>query len=295
MVDSGEEGAVAAPVDVITLKDFLENIHPSIDKSVSDLWEIEKSGVGSHVSNKIKTPDIRIHCNVCDGIRTFRSANNPALHQKTKNANTSLLYKCGDCHKQTKTYYVNVALAERPEGGIVSKFGERPGFGVPISSRVLRLFGKDREIFLKGRQCENQGLGIGAFAYYRRVVENHKNDIISEIIKVCETVGAPEQLIEELRKATGEISFAKSIETIKTGLPQGLLINGHNPLTALHGALSVGLHNESDEECLEAAGAVRLVLTDLVERMNLLRQENKQLNDAVRLLMAKKAVVTTGR
>ena len=105
---------------------------------------------------------------------------------------------------------------------------------------------------------------------------------------MCETVEAPPQLVEELRSAKEEISFSKAMDKVKTGLPQGLLINGHNPLMALHGALSVGLHNESDEKCLEAAHAVRLVLTDLVERMSLLRQENRQLQDAVEFLIAKK-------
>ena len=38
---------------------------------------------------------------------------------------------------------------------------------------------------------------------------------------------------------------------------------------ALHGALSVGLHNDSDKECLESANAVRLVLTDLTEKISI--------------------------
>jgi hypothetical protein len=37
-----------------------------------------------------------------------------------------------------------------------------------------------------GRRAENQGMGIGAFAYYRRVVENQKNRIIAEIKRVAE-------------------------------------------------------------------------------------------------------------
>jgi hypothetical protein len=153
---------------------------------------------------------------------------------------------------------------------------------------VLRLFGEDRDNFIKGRQCENQGLGVGAFAYYRRVVENHKNEIFDEIIKVCETVGAPQELIEELRSAQKAASFTTAMAHIKTALPQGLLINGQDPLVALHGALSVGLHNESDEECLETAHAVRLVLTDLIEKMSRLRQEDGELKSAVHRLMARK-------
>jgi hypothetical protein len=157
-----------------------------------------------------------------------------------------------------------------------------------MPSEVLRLFGSDSKTFLKGRQCENQGLGIGAFAYYRRVVENHKNDIFEEIIRVCEIVSAPNVLIEDLRNAQSEMSFAKGIEQIKAGLPQGLLIRGHNPLTALHGALSIGLHVETDEECLKAARDVRLVLTDLIEKMSFIRRDNTELHSAVQRLIAKK-------
>ncbi len=120
------------------------------------------------------------------------------------------------------------------------------------------------------------------------MVENHKNDILDAIIAVCETVNAPQSLIEELNSAKMEISFTKAMEQIKTALPQGLLINGHDPLAALHGALSVGLHNDSDEECLASANAVRLVLTDLTEKISFLRQDNRELHSAVQHLIAKK-------
>jgi len=199
-----------------------------------------------------------------------------------------VVYTCGDCLKQAKRYALCIELTELEGTGFANKYGELPSFGMPVPAKLLRLFGKDGKVFLKGRQCENHGLGVGAFAYYRRVVENHKNDIFDEIIAVCTTLKAEPVLVKELQSAKEEISFTKALDKIKTGLPHGLLINGHNPLTALHGALSVGLHSESDEECLEAANAVRLVLTDLAEKMALLRQENKQLQDAVQLLLTKK-------
>ncbi len=199
-----------------------------------------------------------------------------------------MAYFCRDCQEQFKLFALR--LMARPGGnGTAYKYGERPPFGVPVPNEILRLFGRDSHTFLKGRQCENQGLGIGAFAYYRRVVENHKNEIFDEVIAVCETIGASQQLIEELRSAKKEVSFTKAMEQIKIVLPQGLLINGQNPLLALHGALSVGLHNESDEQCLEAAHAVRLVLTDLIEKMSRLRQDNWDLHTAVQLLVAKKS------
>ncbi|PDS74347.1 hypothetical protein [Rhizobium phaseoli] len=185
---------------------------------------------------------------------------------RTTTADFNLSYKCGDCHVEHKFYSLYAEFGEGTSGRLY-KYGELPPFGVPVPNKVLRLFGKDSKLFQKGRQCENLGYGVAAFAYYRRVVENHKNDIFEEIIKVCRTVHAPEGVITELEQAKKEIAFTKAIEAIKSALPQGLLINGHNPLLALHGALSVGLHDESDEECLAAAQAVRLVLTDLVEKI----------------------------
>ena len=234
------------------------------------------------------TPDLRLHCQRCDGERMFRRKGQPPPSLSAESANERVInYLCGDCREQVKSFALLIAVGKSNEG-VVYKYGELPPFGVPVPNKLLRLFGKDGATFLKGRQCENQGLGIGAFAYYRRVVENHKNELFEEIIKVCETVPGSEQLIEELRSAQKEVSFTKAMERIKTELPQGLLINGQNPLLALHGALSIGLHNESDETCLETAHAVRLVLTGLVEGMSFLRQDKSELQSAVQRLIAKK-------
>ena len=202
---------------------------------------------------------------------------------------TFISYFCSDCRMHLKSFSLWLSVDEIEGRGVAYKYGEKPPFGIPVPNKVLRLFGEDRDNFIKGRQCENQGLGVGAFAYYRRVVENHKNEIFDEIIKVCETVGASKELIEELGSAKNEIKFTEAIKRIKIALPEGLLINGHNPLLALHNALSIGLHNESDAKCLEAAHDVRLVLTGLIERMSLLRKDKSELDGAVQRLIAKKS------
>jgi hypothetical protein len=230
------ESAPAAPEQEapIRFKQFLETVHPSIAKNVSGLWSPRRI-TGAAERLDINTPELRLHCGQCDGERTFRSDSNFGLSKNTAQMGF-LSYLCGDCRKQPKTFSLWAAAGET-RGGIAYKYGEMPPFGVRVPNKVLRHFGDDRENFIKGRQCENQGLAIGAFAYYRRVVENHKNEIFGEIIKVCETVGASKELIEELGSAKKEISFAKAMGQIKTALPQGLRINGHNPLLALHNAL----------------------------------------------------------
>jgi hypothetical protein len=82
------------------------------------------------------------------------------------------------------------------------------------------------------------------------------------------------------------------VESVKRGLPLTLLIEGRNPLTLLHGALSEGLHALTDEECMTLAQSIRVVLTEMSECMSQALKEDKELKDAVSVLLkAKKPTV----
>jgi hypothetical protein len=283
--------AAPEPEAPIPFKQFLESVHPSVERNVSDLWETPRVfalAIGSKSPDPVLIiPNLRLHCQRCDGERTFRLEGKPSLSLNAETANAMLInYVCGDCRECAKSISLWITVGKAYGAGVAYKYGEKPPFGVPVPNKLLDLFGDDKHNFFKGRQCENQGLGVGAFAYYRRVVENHKNDLFDEIINVCKTLGAPEALIEELGRAKDEHQFSNAIKQIKTALPDGLLINGQNPLLALHRALSIGLHSESDAKCLETAHAARLVLTDLVEKMSFLRQDKRDLHNAVQLLIA---------
>jgi len=144
-------------------------------------------------------------------------------------------------------------------------------------------------MFLKGRRSENQGLGIAAFAYYRRVIEGQKDRIFDEIIKVCRRLSVDKSAIDELIAAKNEPQFSKAVEAVKHGIPQALLINGHNPLTLLHSALSEGLHAQTDEECLEIATSIRIVMAELAERMGQALKDEAELSTAVSRLLTKKS------
>jgi len=169
----------------------------------------------------------------------------------------------------------------------VYKFGELPHFGPPIPARVLRLIQPDRELFLSGRRCENQGLGIGAFTYYRRVVENQWTRLVDEIIRVGKAIGAPEPSIIALEASRDEKQFSKAVKGLKDAIPAALLINGYNPLVLLHGALSKGVHNLSDEECLALATSIRVVLVEFAEKLGQALKDEKELSESItRLLQA---------
>jgi len=197
-----------------------------------------------------------------------------------------LTYWCRNCGKYSKMFslavrHIDEKLCE------VYKFGELPHFGPPIPARVLRLIQPDRELFLSGRRCENQGLGIGAFTYYRRVVENQWTRLVDEIIRVGKAIGAPEPSIIALEASRDEKQFSKAVKGLKDAIPAALLINGYNPLVLLHGALSKGVHNLSDEECLALATSIRVVLVEFAEKLGQALKDEKELSESItRLLQA---------
>ena len=122
--------------------------------------------------------------------------------------------------------------------------------------------------FDRGYRSETDGLGIEAFGYYRRFVESHKDKIMDAIRKVAVAQNMPPNKLAVIERAAGKREFKQAVETIKDGIPSSLFIKGHNPLTLLHNALSAGLHNEDDVECLALAQDIRTVLVGLAERTN---------------------------
>jgi hypothetical protein len=128
-------------------------------------------------------------------------------------------------------------------------------------------------------------LGIGAFTYYRRVVENQWGRLVGEIIKVGKAINTSASAIAALEAAQTEKQFSKAVSGLKDAIPPALLINGHNPLILLHAALSQGVHNLPDEECLELATSIRVILVELSEKLGQALKDEKELSDAVTKLL----------
>jgi hypothetical protein len=290
-----EKGAVAMEAEapakpaMITVKEFLESVPPGQQRLVSDMGKKER---GMHGINlRFRFPELQLHCesNECAGLRFFVSADVYGLDVDETKSNF-VTYACKNCGRTRKTYALWNTLSGDEVSGKMYKLGEFPQFGPPNPPRLISIMEMEKEYYLKGRRSENQGMGIAAFAYYRRVVENKKHKIFEELQRVCTKVGAGKDVLQDLEAGKNERQFSKSVEAIKHGLPGALLINGHNPLTLLHNALSEGLHAQTDQECLELARSIRIVLSELVERMGSALKEQAELTQALgRLLQVKAA------
>lgn len=282
-----EQKEVRQEPEPISFAEFLESTPPSSVTKITKLTETKQHP--SYQTYELLTPEIQLHCpdDACNGTRFFRYSDDSELKiPKGRYEFLYISYTCSNCRKTQKTFSLAARRDRDAESGQCYKFGELPVYGPPTPPRLIQLIGPDRDLFLKGRRCENQGLGIGAFVYYRRVVENQKNRILEEIIKVSKKLSIPTSMITILEAAKAETQFSKALASVKDAMPQVLLINGHNPLTLLHSALSEGLHDRSDEHCLEIASSVRVVLAELSERLGQALKDEVELSKALSTLMS---------
>jgi hypothetical protein len=202
----------------------------------------------------------------------------PSIHR--------VLYRCCNCKEKVYRFFLQITstVNENADNNTIfqiQKVGQLPRPGKPVPRKALKLIGKTRDLFFKGALSENQGLGIGAFSYYRRVIDSQKDKIFDEVIKVLKLTQGNDSLIQELESAKAETQFTKAVDSIKTALPDSLNLNGNNPLKLLYSALSEGLHSHTDEECLELAQDIKVVLFEFSERLDSALKENSALIGAI--------------
>jgi hypothetical protein len=279
----------------ITFAEFLKNTPPQKIQKVIDLCIIDKSHediilggfTSSMIPLNINTPPIKLYCRhvSCNGNRNYEFVNKEGdIHSNDIRHKFILEYHCRDCRQGLKIYSIfaqSNQVGRHDQGYKVFKIGEWPAFGPHIPKKVIKFIGDDYDLFSKGLKAENQGLGIGAFSYYRRVVENQKNHLFDQIIKVSKKLNAKPDIIQKLKKAQESKQFSYAMEEIKAGMPEILLIDGHSPLKLLHKALSIGIHDKTDDECLELAHDIRKVLTELSERLSQALKDDKDLKKTV--------------
>lgn len=282
MANPAEPRPAATPAkQARSFAQFLESAPPDFTEQVCD-----RSAPDGFGQFHLRQPDLQLHCETCEGVRTFYSTDKSVTLHGDLNYEF-MRYACRNCRSTVRTFAVVVKGAGT--SGLVQKLGELPPFGPPTPARVFRLIGEDyRELFLQGRRAENKGLGIGAYGYYRRIVEHQKGRIIDEIRRVAERLGESAEMVKTLKDARTETQFSSAIEKIKDAIPRSLLIDGHNPLTLLHNALSEGLHELTDEECLRLATSIRVVLVELADRVSTALKEEAELKSAVSALLNRK-------
>lgn len=271
-----------------TLRSFLEDAAPGQTHVVtgeidfnSDLrqWEVH-------------LPAITLYCESedCDDTCFFDPLRGATIGYKGMvRAQVFARYRCRHCKVKAKVYALSVLVEAENRGSPIHvlKYGEDPP-AVGRTPRALQdLLDDQWPLYLQGRKAEIAGLGIGAFVYYRRVIEHTWKRVLEMLLRVATIDGSAER-IATLTAAQRERDFTRSMEAAKGAVPASLYVDGHNPFQALYDTCSEGLHEQTDEECIAHAKMMRLVLTRFSDRAKAVLSEDKEFRHALGGIAAKK-------
>jgi hypothetical protein len=227
---------------------------------------------------------LKLACPICRAQETFRLLDEIDHHEVAEylwieREDTEiyrLTFECQACNQGRVHYFVEFNVPN----GYIKKVGQEPGLPIAVDKRVEQALGDSLYLYTNGKICENYGLGIAAFAYYRRLVEMKIDQLLSSLSEVMNEEDA-DTFRAEVESAKNLGNTAEKIRILASKLPKSVFIAGNNPLTVLYRALSEGLHNEPDEKCLDLAKAIRVILEHIYKQIEEYRNSQRELKDAL--------------
>jgi hypothetical protein len=173
-----------------------------------------------------------------------------------------LRYDCVNC-AEDNVYFLIVKL----EGGSIKKIGQFPMQSSRVPNSIAKRLGESALLYRKAITCRNEGYGLGAVAYFRRVVEDKTNELIDVVADAAEAHSVPGPDVEKIRTAKNERTYEDKLSVAAHAIPEVLKPHGANPFQAMHDILSVGIHTKSEEECLQIADDTRDIFDYLFDRL----------------------------
>jgi hypothetical protein len=152
------------------------------------------SAVGVFMLKQIPQPGIQAYCNQCAAERTFQCAPSfgfigrhfPAgddrFDARIADSTVWLDYFCSACKNDSIAFLIRfIHDKEHGNDGFVMKVGQYPPPSIEVSSELRKSLGDCEHVYKQGRISEVHGFGIGAFAYYRRIVEKLIDSLLDSI------------------------------------------------------------------------------------------------------------------
>lgn len=222
----------------------------------------------SRSCTEYKLKEIESWCENCQASKPFHNMQSETniVFEIPDKADSGIFlseFACVTCIKSIKRYFCNYELVDF-ETFKITKCGEIPQKPLERNKDLQKFFGKDKENFNKGNVCLANGYGIGAFAYFRRIIEDNISNLLDSI---ASDEDADESMLNAIAELKAASPMSNRIDIAKRALPPYLMMDGHNPLGAMYGILSEGVHVLSDEECLRRASVVKNCLLFMVSEL----------------------------
>ncbi len=247
---------------------------------------------------ELKLPSIDLYCKDCGSFRSFvvverrdmlsipidghiRGISENLMNERTivaideshltDDGVLNITYMCVGCKSFKQHYSIKMNGNDT-----IMKIGQYPPWNISIDKDLKGILGEYEGTYKKGLICESQGYGIGAYAYYRRIIEDIIDELLNQLTEIIDDENK-EDYLEKVEELKGSHNAKNKIAVVKELLPNSLKLEGKNPLGTLYSSLSTGIHNLNDDETLEIASFIRRILIFLVKEIINHREANKDL------------------
>lgn len=262
-------------------------------------------------------PPIKLQCETCDGATWNNQYHQVHAVKSNKNLEVYLvaIYSCSDCKTNQSVFVVrffshgrdvvcrpvpnsppmevvhrNVAqvITEAKNPTLAMKVGQFPPWSLSISKPLEKALGKYKSYYKKGLACESHSYGIGAYSYYRRIVEGILDGLLPMVTELIPEGEGRDKYLAALEAIKDGRQTQDKCDLVKDLLPASMRPEGMNPLGILHHALSEGLHALEDQECLALAEEMRAALDFFVGQLETIMAGKKQFTESIRKILEKK-------
>lgn len=162
----------------------------------------------------------------------------------------------------------------------IQKIGQFPSYEIGLNPTLKKYLNEeDQSNYKKALICLSISYGIGAYAYLRRVIENEIKRIVQDIAEL--DFDGAEFVKAAYESFKVDFQMSKLIDVVTKHLPVSLKELGDNPVRLLYEQLSGGIHEFTDEECIEKAHHIDVLLNYVIRKIN----EEKYQLDGVKKAM----------
>jgi hypothetical protein len=218
------------------------------------------------------------------------------------------VYRCTDCEKRASVFWVafrstkNETLPGRvtqggnrdaTSAGTIEKVTQWPRWTVRIPKRVEKAFGEKVVLLQRAIHCLQEGYGIGAAAYLRRLVEDEARAIV-ELVRDAARLDGDQEALRNADEALSHESASKRLEIAAKRIPPSLRVDSGNPLEVLYGSLSGPLHSETEDEAVVVASMLVEALLFVFEGLKQRVDERQRFAETIRSASQRLAATKRG-
>lgn len=284
--------------DLEILRDFLQTspLHHSItfeDRTIATYDNIKKA-----------VTELSLFCPNCKRERLFHSPkiedrpisfgqHTPIYLPQSDFIELSLFCSKDDC-KLNKKIWLHYSCATNlqeenntPPQVTLTKCGEWPTISPRIDVAIQRTFPDSADLLKKGVVCLNEGYGVGAFAYFRQVLEP-QIDLLLQEVEIFATATNDTAVMEKITALRKESPMSDKIAIAKDALPAILQVDGVNPLGTIYGCLSEDIHQGTDEECLQKAQDIYSSLSFILQTLANFKKSRNEYAESLKSLQRRK-------